>query len=239
MLWYKFVIAGPVQQLPDGNVQVDVEAIPMSAWRAVDDYMVEHGYDWHGPDDAKRALQRMLSRNNGVLNPKFFPDHVDALIQALGLGRPAAKQKPRKMSPGLFNKVVQTFGLTNDLHEAGYILPDGSLLDMSAKNRGGRPGARALDHREIGMATGEGGTVGMVDFILKGPIRLMPETGHLHMGRMPTPQQFNRIREVLRQYSREGMVITLQRAPGVQKNIEYPIGTNPIQVINDIEKFYG
>ena len=42
------------------------------------------------------------------------------------------------------------FGLTKDYREAGYILPDGGLLDFSGKRDGGTPGNRAYDHRDIG-----------------------------------------------------------------------------------------
>lgn len=40
-------------------------------------------------------------------------------------------------------------GETQDWHEAGYLLSDGTLLDLSGKNQGGWPGQRNLDHREI------------------------------------------------------------------------------------------
>lgn len=40
-------------------------------------------------------------------------------------------------------------GETQDWREAGYLLSDGTLLDLSGKNQGGWPGQRNLDHREI------------------------------------------------------------------------------------------
>lgn len=41
------------------------------------------------------------------------------------------------------------FGTTNSFAEAGYILPDGEMLDLSGKNQGKEPEQRSLDHREI------------------------------------------------------------------------------------------
>lgn len=55
---------------------------------------------------------------------------------------------------------VQNFGLTTDVAEAGYILPDGRMLDFSGKSHGWTPGRRGLDHREPPI--GEGG---MVEFM--------------------------------------------------------------------------
>ena len=236
MRWYR--IAQPVQVLPDGNLQIDVATVPASAWQAVNDYMVEHGYDWHGAEDAKAVFERLAKRMGNIFNKALFPDHVAALLQAVG-SKP--KPKPEKIPSSFFTKVVRHFGYTNDLSEAGYILPNGGLLDFSGKREGGQFGTRARDHREIGMATGEGGTEGMIDFILKGAIRFMPETGFLHIGRMPTEQQFNRILDVFRQHRvrEEGTIVTLQRAPGVSRDFEYQRGTNPAYIINDIRKFYG
>jgi hypothetical protein len=50
----------------------------------------------------------------------------------------------------LIERAVNSFGLTTDPREAGYILPDGRMLDFSAKSKGGQPGQRAQDHREVG-----------------------------------------------------------------------------------------
>ena len=46
-------------------------------------------------------------------------------------------------------RAVDLFGLTNDPREAGYILPDGSLLDFSGSRLGNDDGGRAEDHRAI------------------------------------------------------------------------------------------
>ena len=225
---------------PSGNLEIkDLDSLPISIWEKINNYMSERGYDWRGPEDAKAIFKRLLQRMGNTWNKSAFPDHINAIVQALGLS--AKPKKKTSISPGLMNKLVETFGLTNNLKEAGYILPDGSLLDFSGKNEGGQFGTRARDHREIGRATGEGGTEGMIDFILKGAIRFMPETGDLHIGKLPTEQQFRRIIEILRQYNirENGAYITLMREAGVAKDLNYEIGTNPAQVVNDIRKFYG
>lgn len=49
----------------------------------------------------------------------------------------------------VIDKAKKTFGVTDDFREAGYILPDGELLDLSGKNNGGEPLHRNEDHRVV------------------------------------------------------------------------------------------
>ncbi len=65
--------------------------------------------------------------------------------------------KKRNPKTKLFKKAKKQFGTTPDYREAGYILPDGKLLDLSGKNIGGTPFTRSLDHREISRALNTGG----------------------------------------------------------------------------------
>ena len=44
---------------------------------------------------------------------------------------------------------LQVYGETENPLEAGYIFPDGTMLDLSGKRQGGRAGVRTLDHREV------------------------------------------------------------------------------------------
>lgn len=58
------------------------------------------------------------------------------------------------------------FGVTPDPTEAGYLLADGEMLDMSGKEEGGTPGLRAYDHRQVGDAGDyPGGDDGMLQFM--------------------------------------------------------------------------
>ena len=50
----------------------------------------------------------------------------------------------------LFSRAKKEFGTTDSSTEAGWILPDGSMLDFSGKREGGSPGVRHMDHREVG-----------------------------------------------------------------------------------------
>ena len=48
-------------------------------------------------------------------------------------------------------KAKAYYGTTYSKYAAGYILPDGDMLDFSGKKFGGRGGYRTMDHREVSM----------------------------------------------------------------------------------------
>ena len=79
----------------------------------------------------------------------------------------------------LFEDAKAQFGLTNNFKVAGYILPDGSLLDFSEANEGGDPNQRSLDHRDIEGVIMDNGTeydsrwMYLTDFMNEGAIRLL------------------------------------------------------------------
>jgi len=81
-------------------------------------------------------------------------------------------------SKATIETAIKVFGTTGDYNEAGYLLPDGQLLDFSGKREGGTPGTRSYDHRDIGRAGGPGGTEGMMDFAADtGAIRMSVNSG--------------------------------------------------------------
>lgn len=103
------------------------------------------------------------------------------------------------------------FGTTTDWREAGYILPDGSLLDLSGANYGGtHDGTRKLDHRDIRDAFERyEGTkefpegVSMDDFINAGAIRFGPEAMSFMMAQKPTSKQLAQIDNLLQKNSEQ------------------------------------
>lgn len=53
------------------------------------------------------------------------------------------------MESDAFEDLVSFLGTTENWKEAGFILPDGRLVDMSGKNSGGEEDKRNLDHKDI------------------------------------------------------------------------------------------
>lgn len=100
--------------------------------------------------------------------------------------------------------VKKHFGTTDKLTEAGYILPDGSLLDLSGAVYGATrtlEGHRTLDHRDIRDAFEENNDfpegISMEDFINAGAIRFSPESYSFMMAHSPTAAQLKQIDFIL------------------------------------------
>jgi hypothetical protein len=101
----------------------------------------------------------------------------------------------RRISNALAEAAAEMFGVTHDARECGYILPDGRMLDLSGRH--GHPGyvrdgdgfvprrgpdhfagRRMIDHRELGGLVPDGGTAGMMRFMLgSGAVRVHPTQG--------------------------------------------------------------
>ena len=93
----------------------------------------------------------------------------------------------------LFDNAKKIFGTTYNWNTAGYILPDGTRLDFSGKREGSSGQYREEDHRAILEAYGEDadmrGTEAMIDFMRRGAIRIMPESGSINIQGTPTKAQ--------------------------------------------------
>ena len=109
----------------------------------------------------------------------------------------------------LVAQAKKEFGETFDCREAGYILEDGTMLDLSGKNEGGTPHTRSYDHRDISRAVdhgekGIGGTEAMIFFEKQANALRFGTYGTLQRGhdiivqidtnQNPTPKQWNRIK---------------------------------------------
>ena len=222
----------------------DPSGVTPEQWDAMAAAMRSMGYDWPDGEYAKGAMGRLTSKPQW--NPSDWPDHSRALAEAKGQVS-APKPKYHKYPFDAFQKAKREFGTTEVIDLAGWILPDGSLIDLS---RG--TDRRAFDHRNIGRAVGgPGGTMGMQQFMAAGAIRLAPEGGGLDISKPPTVQQMSRIAEVVRRFQGQ-IVLDLENGLGEldegnelyrrSRNSwrqDYPLGTNPAQVLNDIRKFYG
>lgn len=94
-----------------------------------------------------------------------------------------------------FNKAIEYFGTTTNLSLAGYILPDGRLLDFSGKKFGSDGRSRTIDHREVGDAYDN--QIDMDDFLKSGAIRIDATSGAINVGAMPTSAQMRIIEQIV------------------------------------------
>lgn len=111
----------------------------------------------------------------------------------------------------LFARAKERFGTTRDIREAGYVLPDGTMLDFSGRHwvSGGDTsylnGDRQVDHRDIADLefekdgnTPTGIETSMEDFISRGAIRIDAKSGLINLSVKPTKAQTDVLRNLIR-----------------------------------------
>ena len=130
----------------------------------------------------------------------------------------------------IFAKAIDHFGLTRDFRVAGYMLPDGTLLDFS----GGAQGQRYQDHREIQDILQSSGTDAMIEFMKQGAIRLSPESGGIDLYKEPTDNQY---RELLKYFEYFDGEVIVEINDG-QFNKQYEMWTKPQRIVNEIRRFF-
>lgn len=116
----------------------------------------------------------------------------DAEMHRSGLSREEFRRK----------KANTEYGTTTNFAEAGYIMPDGKMLNF--KGEGGTPGQRGMDHRQIAdvFAPGELGednrTAYMNRFIADGNVRVMAENPGVDVSAesAPSAAQLEQIRKM-------------------------------------------
>ena len=94
--------------------------------------------------------------------------------------------------------VVKEYGKTYRWSETGYILKDGTRLDLSGRNEGAPGGYRAIDHRDIFSSYEDiDGTEAMIEFMERGNIRVSPENPGINLQVEPTEEQYRQIGEMV------------------------------------------
>ena len=144
-----------------------------------------------------------------------------------------------------YESLKKHFGVTNSFKVAGYLLPDGKMLDFSGKHWGDTTSRmRQVDHRDVGEVLGRGnnGVSDMVDMIGSGSIRLMPETGGINLAVYPNEKQ----RRVLSTYinymlATEGQVIIDYDSVGgdTVHSKEYGKYASSRQILSDIRNYFN
>jgi hypothetical protein len=178
------------------KVPVDTSNVSSQRMNMAIRFLNRKGYDFRSITELENFFERV--NKNGGLNPSTFPEHYEAAVKFLLPKKKNTMSTDAKVMRG----VSRYFGLTNDLREAGYIMPTGALVDFSGKSEGGMPQMRSFDHREIGRAlensdhpASEGGTDGMMAFINLGPVRIDFNAGGIHIEKEPTSKQYTALKQ--------------------------------------------
>ncbi|MDR2942447.1 MAG: hypothetical protein LBV17_07650 [Treponema sp.] len=108
------------------------------------------------------------------------------------------------------------YGTTTDFREAGYLLVDGTMLDLSGKR----------EKSELGHG-----------FMSMGNIRLKPEIGGVELTKSPNKEQTSALRNYIK-YNKGDVIIDFSKENlDVENSIEYS-GANSERVLNDIKNYY-
>lgn len=136
----------------------------------------------------------------------------------------------------------ERFGTTEDFRRAGYILPDGQMLDFAQNDR-----TRDTDHREImsvfGSAEVKNGTEALNEFLLDGNVRVMAEAPGVDLSAdtAPTTQQLEQIWRMVQELGGEKRQFTLDisTADGrVEAGKEYSGRVDADRVVREIREYY-
>lgn len=136
------------------------------------------------------------------------------------------------------------FGYTQYYSAAGYILPNGKMLNFAEDSH--QPQQRTADHRDINIVFTDNesnlsNTKLMVQFMNEGNIRMAPEVPGIDLPpSKPTPEQLNTIYKFV-QFCREEKYfsVTFSDIEGnVSGELNYEGNINPSKVKNDIIHYY-
>ena len=180
----------------------------------------------------------------------------DKLRQAQGEvenARQAVKQEQQKVydtkakaaggKPEYRRKLaVEQFGTTDRFERAGYVLPDGRMLNFAQND-----GTRDTDHREIldafGPAEVSNGTEALNEFLADGNVRVMAEAPGVDIAAKtpPTEQQLRQIRAMVEQLGSEKRRFTLDISTTdgrVAASKEYSGKVDADKVVREIREYY-
>ena len=137
---------------------------------------------------------------------------------------------------------VEQFGTTDRFEQAGYILPDGRMLNFAQND-----GTRDTDHREIldafGPAEVSNGTEALNEFLADGKVRGVAEAPGVDIAAKtpPTEQQLKQIRAMVEQLGSEKRRFTLDISTTdgrVAASKEYSGKVDADKVVREIREYY-
>lgn len=194
-------------------------------------------------DIREKATRRKLLEyeEKDIQNNQFFIDKVRDHIKSFKEW--VLKNREGRKSNLYISNAIEHFGLTDDPQEAGYILPDGTMLDFSGKNEGNteysyyRIGNRSRDHREVAFALGDdfpGGTEGMNAFMrLTGAVRLGYYPPHFMFISFKFPMSEQQ-KSIVIELGKKRMDKIDIEGPYDFKELRFPTGTQIRQAIDSL-----
>lgn len=231
-------------RLEEGRLKVDPDEMSEEQLAKLDRILKRQGYDVRGAEDVR---QLMKQRTKGYDPADDWGKAIQAVIGKVAGAPPAAKAEraagvarghyfPAALERKAIAKAKKGFGTTQDMGVAGYMTPDGALLNLS----GGSTRGRGLDHRTVSqylpdeLVDEKSWTGNMYTFLKMGNIRLLPESGHAQLWLEPTAAQKARLRDWVRHHNGE---VELEVGQGAFYKA-YEAGTSPARILSDLEQHF-
>ena len=140
--------------------------------------------------------------------------------------------------------VLKAYGKTYSWKETGYLLQDGTKLDLSGRNNGAPGGYRSVDHREIFDIYDDSdayGTDAMIEFIARGNIRVIPEYPGINLQIEPTEAQYQQIRSLIENlgWKEKAFMVDFDNANGETiDSLSYENAISANKIIDDIKYYF-
>ena len=213
----------------------------MDAMVSKEDGAVKRYAEWAKISGYEDAYKRMTAAQERIdKGQKRLSQLVEERMEA---EESKAIEKSGLSKAEYFRKqAVKEFGYTPYFYDAGYILPNGKLLNFSGE-KGRHFGSRGQDHRAIGQIYANStGSAAMTRFMNDGNIRIMAESPGLDVsGTTPlTSEQYSTIRKFVNQVRGEeyfNLDFSDERGNTID-SIEYEGRINAERVVNDIKHFF-
>lgn len=188
-----------------------------------------------GIDPKKASREEILAKLADYQKshePAMAAQHQRTLAQSdSGSGVLDVKTAPA----GSLNAAAEHFGTTKDIAEAGYILPDGRMLNFS----GGARGKRTIDHLDVAEVRGVPGSgfEAMAAFLRAGAMRIDAKEGAVTLETKPTLSQESVIKAIA---ERRGGELAFDLVDGSRRTGRYyDEGTKPARILGDVRRFYA
>ena len=222
-----------------------------AAKKSFNTFVDEGGYygDWYeeGVDynEAVNTVVNDINRGVRANEVEYGRQDVDwtKAMENRGKNRQHGQKLSREVTAENYKTAEKYFGTTYNIREAGYICPDGKMLDFSGRHDGGPGGYRTVDHRELADALGVdyGGKSrngGMIRFINEGNIRIVPEKGGIDLSVAPTEAQRHMLARYVASFRGE-VILDIGDADGnAITSVEYPKDIPASFVLKDIDGYF-
>ena len=138
--------------------------------------------------------------------------------------------------------VVKRYGKTYNWAETGYILTDGTRLDLSGRRDGAMGGRRTIDHRDIfDIYEDVDGSDAMIEFMSRGNIRVSPEYPGINIQVEPNAEQYRLIQDLVERlgWREEYFSVDIDNKYGdVVETLSYEGKVSGRKVVSDIKYYF-